>query len=146
MWEWRVLKSNKAFQSSNSAKFKKVCFLVAVCIPLSDDKHQIVRDSSKNALASADIIVTQLLRYHMPLLYFVCNHLIFLFYELDRNKARPIFSGYKAVIRHIIEILTTGEFCTPQKKFSCIQFWQFFSDCNKWWENGTIGTKLTRKP
>ena len=45
-------------------------------IPLSDDKHQMVRDSSKNALASTDAIVTQLLRYHMPLLYFVCNHLI----------------------------------------------------------------------
>ena len=38
-------------------------------IPLSDYKHQMVRDSSKNALASADVIVTQLLRYHMPLLY-----------------------------------------------------------------------------
>ena len=46
-------------------------------IPLSDDKHQMVQDSSKNALASVDVIVTQLLRYHMPLLYFVCNHLIF---------------------------------------------------------------------
>ena len=45
-------------------------------LPLSDDKHQMVRDSSKNALASADVIVTQLLRYNMPLLYFVCNHLI----------------------------------------------------------------------
>ena len=45
-------------------------------IPLSDDKHQMVRDSSKNALASADIIVTQLLRYHMPLLYFVYKQLI----------------------------------------------------------------------
>ena len=45
-------------------------------IPLSDDKHQMVRDSSKNALARMDIIVTQLLRYHMPLLYFICTHLI----------------------------------------------------------------------
>ena len=45
-------------------------------IPHSDDKHQMVRDSSKNALASADVIVTQLLCYHMPLLYFVCNHLM----------------------------------------------------------------------
>ena len=45
-------------------------------IPFSDDKHQMIRDSSKNALASADVIVTQLLRYHIPLLYFVCNHLI----------------------------------------------------------------------
>ena len=50
--------------------------LIAVCIPLSDDKHQMVRDSSKKAVASADVIVTQLLCYHMPLLYFVCNHLI----------------------------------------------------------------------
>ena len=32
--------------------------------------------AEKNALASVDVIVTQLLRYHMPLLYFVCNHLI----------------------------------------------------------------------
>ena len=32
--------------------------------------------AQKNALASTDIIVTQLLRYHMPLLYFACNHLI----------------------------------------------------------------------
>ena len=32
--------------------------------------------AQENALASADIIVTQLLHYHMPLLYFVCNHLI----------------------------------------------------------------------
>ena len=31
----------------------------------------------KYALASADIIVTQLLCYHMPLLYFVCSHLIY---------------------------------------------------------------------
>ena len=45
-------------------------------ILLSDDKHQMVRDSSKNALARLDVIVTQLLRYHMPLLYFVCNHLM----------------------------------------------------------------------
>ena len=51
-------------------------------IALSDDKHQMVRDSSKNTLASVDVIVTQLLRYHMPLLYFVCNHLIYL--EQDR--------------------------------------------------------------
>ena len=29
----------------------------------------------KNALASTDVIVTQLLRYHMPLLYCI-NHLI----------------------------------------------------------------------
>ena len=34
--------------------------------PLSNDKHQMVQDSSKNALASADVIVTQLLHYHMP--------------------------------------------------------------------------------
>ena len=33
----------------------------------------------KNALASMDIIVTQLLCYHMSLLYFVCNHLILYF-------------------------------------------------------------------
>ena len=33
-------------------------------ISLSDDKHQMVRDSSKNALAIADIIVTQLLCCH----------------------------------------------------------------------------------
>ena len=36
---------------------------------LSDDKHQMVQDSSKNALVSTDIIVTRLLCYHMPLLY-----------------------------------------------------------------------------
>ena len=45
-------------------------------ILLSDDKNQMAQDSSKNALASADVIVTQLLCYHMLLLYFVCNHLI----------------------------------------------------------------------
>ena len=45
-------------------------------IPLTDDKHQMVRDSSKNALASADVKVTELLRYRMSLLYFICNHLI----------------------------------------------------------------------
>ena len=50
-----------------------------IYIPLSDDEHQMVRDSLENALASTDVIVTQLLRYHMPLLYFVCNHLIYLF-------------------------------------------------------------------
>ena len=33
--------------------------------------------AQKNALASTDVIVTQLLCYHMPLLYFVCNHLIY---------------------------------------------------------------------
>ena len=33
--------------------------------------------AQKNALASAKVIVTQLLRCHMPLLYFVCNHLIY---------------------------------------------------------------------
>ena len=44
-------------------------------IPLSDDKHQMVQENSKKRtgclrkLASADVIVTQLLRYHMPLLY-----------------------------------------------------------------------------
>ena len=43
---------------------------------LSDDKHQMVRDSSKTALASVDAIVTQLLCYNMPLLYFICKHLI----------------------------------------------------------------------
>ena len=32
--------------------------------------------AQKNALASTDVIVTQLLCYHMPLLYFICNHLI----------------------------------------------------------------------
>ena len=32
--------------------------------------------AQKNALASMDVIVTQLLRYHMPLLYFICNYLI----------------------------------------------------------------------
>ena len=62
--------------------------MIAVCI------YRLVMISIKwsetaqrNALASADVIaksfvldslviVTQLLRYHMPLLYFVCNHLI----------------------------------------------------------------------
>ena len=34
------------------------------------------KTAQKNALVSADVIVTQLLRYHMPLLYFVRNHLI----------------------------------------------------------------------
>ena len=32
--------------------------------------------AQNNAPANEDIIVTQSLRYHMPLLYFVCNHLI----------------------------------------------------------------------
>ena len=32
--------------------------------------------TQKNALASTDVIVTQLLHCHMPLFYFVCNHLI----------------------------------------------------------------------
>ena len=45
-------------------------------IPLSDDKYQWSETAQKNALASMDVIVTQLLRYHMPLLYFVWNHLI----------------------------------------------------------------------
>ena len=35
--------------------------------------------AQKNTLDGRDVIVTQLLRYHMPLLYFVCNHLISLF-------------------------------------------------------------------
>ena len=46
-------------------------------ILLSDDKHQMVRDSSKSALASVDVTVTQLLCYCMPLLYFICNYLMF---------------------------------------------------------------------
>ena len=32
--------------------------------------------AQKNTLASADVTVTQLLRYHMLLLYFMCKHLI----------------------------------------------------------------------
>ena len=51
-------------------------------IPLSDYKHQMVRDSSKNALASADVMVTQLLHYQMPLFYLVCNHLIYILQDL----------------------------------------------------------------
>ena len=48
-----------------------VCFyrLVMISIKWSET-------AQKNTLARADVIVTQLLRYHMPLLYFVCNHLI----------------------------------------------------------------------
>ena len=43
--------------------------------------------AQKNTLASADVIVTQLLCYYMPLLYFVCNHLIFLFERSNRSFA-----------------------------------------------------------
>ena len=43
---------------------------------------QMVRDNSKSEPASADAIVTQLLHYHMPLLYFVCNHLIDVCFEI----------------------------------------------------------------
>ena len=45
-------------------------------VPLSDDEHQWSETAQKNALASVDVIVTQLLHYHLSLLYFVCNHLI----------------------------------------------------------------------
>ena len=53
-------------------------------IRLSDDKHHTngPRQLKKTHWPATDIIVTQLLRYHMPLLYFVCNHLILL-YLLD---------------------------------------------------------------
>ena len=50
--------------------------LLRMYIPLSDDSIKWSETAQKNALASADVIVTQLLRYYMLLLYFVYNHLI----------------------------------------------------------------------
>ena len=59
--------------SGRTAPIIAVCIyrLVMISIKWSET-------AQKNALVSADVIVTQLLRYHMPLLYFVCNHLIFI--------------------------------------------------------------------
>ena len=51
--------------------------LIAVCIyRLVMISIKWAETAQKNALASIDVIVTQLRRYHMLLLYFVCNHLI----------------------------------------------------------------------
>ena len=44
-------------------------------VPLSDDKHQMVRDSSKKRTGQCGRNSNPV-AYHMPLLYFVCNHLI----------------------------------------------------------------------
>ena len=53
--------------------------LIAVCIyRLVMISIKWSETAQKNTLASTDVTVTQLLCYHMLLLYFVCNHLILL--------------------------------------------------------------------
>ena len=57
-----LLPGNKTCTYSNT--------LVAVCVyRLVMTSIKWSETAQKNALASADVIVTQLLRYHMPLLY-----------------------------------------------------------------------------
>ena len=62
-------------------RFVEVCFYRSVMISI-----KLSETAQKNALASADVIVTQLLCYHMPLLYFVCNHLVYIFLQSDMYK------------------------------------------------------------
>ena len=80
------------------ARIMREKFIIAVCIyrlVLISIKWS--ETAQKNALARADIIVTQLLRYHMPLLYFVCNHLIKQF-PLHAVAKERIFKPMKNIV------------------------------------------------
>ena len=56
--------------------------------------------AQKNALASMDVIVTQLLCYHIPLLYFICNHLIYNVLAMGLTNANDIFEQCLCDILH----------------------------------------------
>ena len=70
--------------------FIAVCIYCIVMISIKWSKT-----AKRNALASMDVIVAQLLHYHMPLLYFVCNHLIII-----RCVAKLVLYGW-VIIRDI---------------------------------------------
>ena len=62
--------------------------------------------AQKNALASADVIVTQLLRDHMSLLYFVCNHLIYI--EIICKSGNKVQPGLLAVREQFFGHIKSG--------------------------------------
>ena len=68
--------------------------------------------AQKNALANVDIIVTQLLRYHMPLLYFVCNHLIYMASDIFNIKSANCTHKMLAILWYLCKIWTFSSFCT----------------------------------